>query len=545
MKKVAALVLSLVLTLGMFQVTAFAETQPTFTIQKTTTVYKPGDTFSLSVKLTDNEGGIAGCLAIVQFDDENLTCTGRTKKDLAKDDRLEDDSTLGYFETCTYTATTKKLTLQGADGENVYGDGTICTLNFKVNDDAKSGSYDISLKINECYSMILGEDTDYTPNVVKSTVTIEVPVESGITSMGVIAAQNLEFTTQAQVEEADGTPKAVFTKKDFITGQDVSETVTGTAVPDKEGVFSFNYDKVLAYDMATPVTVEIKSESDKLIDTQVFSIKEYAKDIVTNYKAADLELTEDQYLQLRVLLADMLNYGAAAQKYVTYSTAYDAKYNELYSKLTVEQRKVSANIDAIKVDAEEAANEAFINYDGTLANSDPWIYFYEKNYEGNIERSNVTITKQDANNNIKAALLRVGKDVALKFQVNAAQNLVDSDTPLKLVVECCGHKETFVVNDPNAAVSVTKKTVDDTIVSYVMEYTFAQFAATQFGNKVVATLYNTDADGELTTAIHQVEYCVNAYTGSKRASETSSDALKQICACIYDYGCAALEYVAK
>ena len=103
----------------------------------------------------------------------------------------------------------------------------------------------------------------------------------------------------------------------FTTSSGYNVTTKGV-VDEKTGYLKFSYTGINPQCMADNITVDIMYNG-QCIKTMNYSVKQYCENMIGKTKE-ELKLTDVQYNSLKVLLADILSYGKAAQLYRNYNT---------------------------------------------------------------------------------------------------------------------------------------------------------------------------------------------------------------------------------
>lgn len=136
-KKLLSLLLALVLLLGMAQGVAFAAGTTISLVSNATSDLKPGDTFTVTAKISGNTGYDAVGFAI-KFDKKALTCTEITTDGYAFGSGMaaaNTDKSYGAFVTAAF------MKIQTSNDD-------MFVMNFKVNDGAVAKTYPIEIDAN-------------------------------------------------------------------------------------------------------------------------------------------------------------------------------------------------------------------------------------------------------------------------------------------------------------------------------------------------------------------------------------------------------------
>ncbi len=110
--------------------------------------------------------------------------------------------------------------------------------------------------------------------------------------------------------------------KIFHGGKEI--TVSGT-LDSTSGNYVYMYEGINPQCMGDTISSELWVDGVKVDEKAEYSIKEYCNNLVNGEKPEGY--TEEQFAALKTMLADMLDYGAEAQKHMNYKT--DAPMNDL------------------------------------------------------------------------------------------------------------------------------------------------------------------------------------------------------------------------
>lgn len=275
MKKIISTILAIALTMGLIVAPAYAADASLIIESKTA---KAGDEVTMSISLKNNPG-VSSMTLTPTFDKNVLSLSTKANSG----------------ENTTVTVG-KKIVIYTPDGYNIYDDEIVATLKFEVTEEAPSGKYDISFKIDSCYNEDDKEVT-LTPNPVVSTITVPPTIKEA----SVVVEDNLTLNIGVDIPESIAEPKVRFTVDGF------TDTVSGT----EEGEYTwFSFKGITSVNMADTIDIELLDDDSEVILQDDYSIREYC----------DKLYSENDDETLRALLANMLNYGAESQKYASHNT---------------------------------------------------------------------------------------------------------------------------------------------------------------------------------------------------------------------------------
>ncbi|MBQ9387374.1 MAG: right-handed parallel beta-helix repeat-containing protein [Lachnospiraceae bacterium] len=133
--------------------------------------------------------------------------------------------------------------------------------------------------------------------------------EAAFVSASVTASSDFTLHVKATVPESVTSPTVHFTR-----GR-AEATVSGTQ--DGDG-WIFSYYGIFSQCLADVITMDLM-DGETILATEDYSIREYFDDL-HSATAAGLGLSVEQFAALKTLIADTLEYGAAAQSYIRYNT---------------------------------------------------------------------------------------------------------------------------------------------------------------------------------------------------------------------------------
>ena len=182
-----------------------------------------------------------------------------------------------------------------------------------------------------------------------------------------------------------------------FSGINEAVTVEGTENGDR---YQFDFAGVYSQFMSTTITMELLDDQEEVLETKTFSVADYCDTIHELGSSSEglesLGLTAAEFAKLDTLLADMLEYGAAAQNYIDYNT-------------------------------------------DNLANQADWVAV-SKTQSFTAPATDVSSSAHTTVDNIRSAALRLKNDVRFIIRVNAAN-------ATKLTVSAGGSSKQYVLAD--------------------------------------------------------------------------------------------------
>ena len=271
-------------------------------------------------------------------------------------------------------------------------------------------------------------------------------------------------------------------KMQFTIGSDDPITVEGTFVEtDEDGnkLYKFELPNILPQQMAENIVAKL-IVGDKSESYDNYSVKEYCTKGL-NKTATDLGFTADKTAKYHSLLANMLKYGAAAQK---------------YRNVTDETKLATYGVDQALLDKGTASATELANLEDLLALSG--------DKDDNCYWNSVTLVLKDKVN------------IRYKFTATDIENLT-----IKVSIGT-----TEKVFDKSSFVSTGNANEYYVLFESIMPY--------QFGEKVTAQFVeNNTAKGQ------SLDYSVNSYLKRMSANTSINDLLNSI----NNYGASAKDYV--
>ncbi len=127
----------------------------------------------------------------------------------------------------------------------------------------------------------------------------------------------LDMFNGASLTVSDSLTLNYYTKFDGTVAVTHNGKVTElSGTPDGNNGYKYAYNGITPQCMNDKITAEY-SIGGEVIDSHEFSVKDYCTALISK-NASELNMTEEKFAQMKTLLADMLDYGAAAQKYRHY-----------------------------------------------------------------------------------------------------------------------------------------------------------------------------------------------------------------------------------
>ena len=244
------------------------------------------DEISVDVSLSGNTG-LSYLKLKVSYDATVLTLTKRTNKGVIE------GSFIG-----SKTIDVNPYVLQWTGAENSYDDGVLATLTFKVTDQVSVSSTDIQVTVDSAF------DEEYS-DVEVSAISGKVTFESAKPTASLYGANmdigvDIKFQIFAQISDYS---KAYSLK---VTDLETSESkVLEDAVPQGTDLYKFVY-PLIPTEMSKEFKFELLKDAEVVQSISGYSVQVYCRSTKKNY-GTDTELMK--------LLADMLEYGAAAQQF--------------------------------------------------------------------------------------------------------------------------------------------------------------------------------------------------------------------------------------
>ena len=134
--------------------------------------------------------------------------------------------------------------------------------------------------------------------------------ETGILSTQVSVGADLTLTVRSLIP-AGASPRMRFSREN-------DSLVVNGSYDSGTGTYIFRYTGIYTQCMTEPITIELLN-GNSVAQTKTFTVRGYV-DSVKQYDAGSLGMTAGQKALLDTLLADMLVFGAEAQKYKSYRT---------------------------------------------------------------------------------------------------------------------------------------------------------------------------------------------------------------------------------
>ncbi len=162
-----------------------------------------------------------------------------------------------------------------------------------------------------CEIVIKNEDVTYNTTVEAGSITVTKP-ESNITAHNMELSDDITVNYYAKVDSAHTGAEMRFT----MNGK---ETLVSGVATDEDGVLVFPFRGVAPQCMGDNIKAELVL-GDEVLDAKLeYSVRAYCDEVLSK-SASELGLSDAKLAALKVLVADMLEYGAAAQIYNGYKT---------------------------------------------------------------------------------------------------------------------------------------------------------------------------------------------------------------------------------
>lgn len=134
---------------------------------------------------------------------------------------------------------------------------------------------------------------------------------------------SLTLGTDLSVNVYLDVPSTEYVTARFITGDRIAETVG--VYDEVSGLLKFVFRGVTPIYLGERINITVEKNGEALISICGYSVKKYCHDLLS-VSGEDLGLSEARYAAARTVVCDLLEYGAAAQKYMNYKT--DSLVNE-------------------------------------------------------------------------------------------------------------------------------------------------------------------------------------------------------------------------
>ena len=134
--------------------------------------------------------------------------------------------------------------------------------------------------------------------------------------------------------------------------------VKGVLVDPALDIYNFSYG-LAPYRMNDKIKVELLNGDEVIDDREEFTVRQHAIDMYNNTKEK-LKISENQYIAMRRLVIDMLNYGAMCQEFVKYDTAnlvnsgYESDFDDIsvdYTPMDISEslNSYTAELESVSV----------------------------------------------------------------------------------------------------------------------------------------------------------------------------------------------------
>ncbi|MBQ7246757.1 MAG: hypothetical protein IJS22_01505 [Lachnospiraceae bacterium] len=135
---------------------------------------------------------------------------------------------------------------------------------------------------------------------------------SGIYSAGVVIREDLTLIVEANLIDSAHNPEMSFTR----AGEEIK--IEGT-YNTESGRWSFEYEGLYAQCITDRIDIKL-IVNNEVLDSVSYSLQSYFNELY-HASASELNLSETAFLVMKNTLADILEYGAAAQIYAGYNTS--------------------------------------------------------------------------------------------------------------------------------------------------------------------------------------------------------------------------------
>ena len=460
MKKILSVLFAVAMVFGcMSGISVSADSG--FTLSASNETAFPGGEVRVSVALSDNVVGITG----VQFSlgyDANLF----VMKEVVNEGLMD-----GYMNSQTIDVN-PYLVLYGQPSDT-YETGVLTTFVFEVKETTPAGVYPLDLEVLQC-----NHDGSKIPNPpsVDGTITVKEPV-STLTSSSISLGQDIAINYYVELCPADVGAQMKFTMNNKET------LVDGVKVAGDE--YKYTFTKIAPQCMGDTIKAELMKGGNVILTKEEFSVRANCQALVAK-DAAALGYTDEQYAAMKTLVADLMEYGAAAQLYKDHATT--ALVNEGFSGASSFTSFVN----------EDKYVEEGKNFDENLVATAAGVYF---DYENSLylkydcvgftaENSRITFVEVDPANDFE----EIGDPVT--YTINDSEMLSEGKYCLKIPVA---------------------PTEFDSVYLFTLE-------------KKPSTRWQVSQD---------VYYSVNAYIYSIVTGGTASDGMVSLAKTLYNYGVSA------
>jgi len=301
MKKIFALLLTVVLLCTSIPFVASAATSGTVTVESTEA--SAGETISVSAVVSNNPGIVSMDLTLT-YDQTRLELVSVTNEMFLTIGEQTAEFTLSEH----LTDYPQKVILNGGTlPQNVTANGKLLTFTFKVRDDAPLGDAFVALDGTD----MMGFDTNQVPyTFVDGTISV-VEKKTEITTVDVSIGADIAVNYYVDLK-----PEHVGAQMKF-TMADQEITVDGV---EKNGEYVYTFYGFGPHRMLDNVSAELIFAEEVVASEPTFSIRGYC-DALLSKSATDLGISEAKYEAMETLIADLLEYGAKSQLYVGYNVS--------------------------------------------------------------------------------------------------------------------------------------------------------------------------------------------------------------------------------
>ena len=461
-----------------------------------------GDTVQVTVSVTGNPGFNAIKL-YAGYDTSALALVGVTDGGLFA----------GLFQPGE-KLTTQPFPLYWAGTGNTTGTGVLVTLTFRVLETATPGSTAVSVTCAECINT---DNERVAVTTEPGTVTVR-EAATAIRGARVSLGTDISVRYYADLLPAHKEARMRFTVS--YANKTAVTDVTGSW-DEVTGMYVFTCPSVTPQAMGDNIKAELilKGENGQVtvLDTrEQYSVLQNCVNLLGK-TAEELHISEDAYKAMQTLIADLIEYGTAAQIYRGYRTDSLINQNTAYTALLSEK-----NIQPSTFTAWGEEDAARLSYELTDSTKDGYsitsagVYFDYDNClyvrftapDITAENFSVTIGTMDASWNA----------------VNVITYTLDETADHAIVGIPGGENQYIVVSDPIPASELAFSNELDDILWY--EISINTLKVNKQGNLVP-------------TAIQTLTYSVPSYVYSMQDRETP---MANLAKALYNYGMSAAEY---
>ncbi len=300
-KQLLSIVIILAMILNLLVLPVFAE--GTLTLSVPDVEAKAGEEVKVTVNVSNNTG-LASLKVNVNYDSV-LTLMG-----------VEFNSAFGSMVTAPEPFANPEPLTMISPLSDVSANGVFATLTFKVAENAQNG-----YKAN--ITLIYDEDDIYdgnydnvATNVVNGSVTV-IADEENVGTAEIVGA-TLDIGASLTINYCVKGTDIENAKMKFTSSSGRVTEVKGT-FDEKEDLYKYAYEGINPQCMSDVIKAELICGNQVIAVKENYCVKDYCEN-QAGKTASQLKLTNGQYEAFKTLMADMLAYGSAAQKYRKYNT---------------------------------------------------------------------------------------------------------------------------------------------------------------------------------------------------------------------------------